>query len=87
MKLPPLLARVRFGSVTLWLPLILLWPLGFMLIPPLLLVGAIGALLIPGLSLRELGRLCGGLYLVLCELRGTLVSVEARQAHIAFTLY
>jgi hypothetical protein len=87
MKLPPLLARLRYGSVTLWLPLVLLWPLALVVIAPLLLAAGIFSLVAPGLSLQELGRLCRGLYLLLCELRGTVVSVDGPDVRIAFTLY
>ncbi len=87
MKLPPHLARLRYGSVTLWLPLLLLWPLVLVLIAPLLLMAGIFCLVAPVFSLPELGRLCRGLYRILCELRGTVVSVDGPDVRIAFTLY
>jgi hypothetical protein len=85
--LPPLLARFKYGSVTLWVPLVLLWPLALVVVVPLLIGVTIFSLFAPGLSLRELGRLCGGLYLILCELHGTVVSVDGPDVRIAFTLY
>jgi hypothetical protein len=87
MKIPPLLACVRLRSITLWLPLVLLWPLALLLIVPVLLLLVIIPLVIPGLSFRELTRLCGGLYLVLCELRGTVVSIDSPSVRLALTLY
>jgi hypothetical protein len=87
MKLPPLLARIRYGSVTLWLPLVLLWPLALVLIALMLPVAWVFSLVTPRLSLRELSRFCRGLYVLLCELRGTVVSVEEPDVRIAFTFY
>ena len=87
MRLPPLLARFRYGSSTFWLPLVVLWPFALVVIIPLLLVAGIFSLVIPGLSLHELARLCRGIYLILCELRGTVVSVDGPDVRIALTLY
>jgi hypothetical protein len=87
MILPPMLARLRIGSVSIWLPLFLLWPLVLLLAVPLFVVGMLVLPFLRGPAPLEAVRFCGGLYAVLCGLRGTSVSVDAPTAHFAFTLY
>jgi hypothetical protein len=87
MRLPPWLARVQYRSITLWLPLVLLWPLALLVLVPLLLVGVAASQIVDGLSFPEFRRLCGGVFRLLCELPGTSVSVDVPQGRIAFTLY
>jgi hypothetical protein len=83
-----MIARVHYRSVRLWLPLFLLWPIALLLAVPLLAIGMIVLLFFPrGPAPLETVRFCGGLYEVLCELRGTSISVDGPTEHFTFTLY
>jgi hypothetical protein len=77
MKFPPWLARVGLGSWTFWLPVVILWPLWFLAFALIFAVGGIAALAMPGESVARFGAFVAGLYRLLCELRGTRVSLEA----------
>jgi hypothetical protein len=87
MKFPPWLARVGYGSWTLWLPLVILWPLWLAAFSLILLFGGIAALVIPGESLARFGTFVAGLYRLLCEVRGTRVSVEEAPHRIVVAFY
>jgi hypothetical protein len=67
--------------------LFLLWPIVLVLAIPFLVIGMIVLLFVRGPGVRETLRFCGGLYAVLCQMRGTSVSVDGPTEHIALTLF
>jgi hypothetical protein len=80
MKLLPMFLCVRVAQTwprvpALWLPLCLLWPIGLIVVAPFLVLGLCAALLIDARSVPRLLQLCGGVYSLLCETRGTHVDV------------
>jgi hypothetical protein len=76
MKFPPWLACVRLGSWTLWLPLVLLWPLWLLTFALIFALGGIAAFVMRGESVARFGAFAAALYQLPCELRGTRMSLE-----------
>jgi hypothetical protein len=77
MKAPPWLARVGYRCWTIWLPLFILWPLFILAFALMFLCGWATALIFKGETFANMAAFIVGIYRVLCELRGTQVSVEA----------
>jgi len=87
LRIPPLLLRVRLVEPrhrwpTLWLPLLLLWPLLFglalVLGLPCLVLLCVLAPRSPGAVLSVLGAA----YTLVCEMRGTLIDVDGGAAKV-----
>ena len=87
MSLPPVLARIQLGTFTLWVPIVLVWPLIVLALAPAFLLGALFALVMEGLHFGAFLRACWSLGRLLCALPGTLVSIESPHFRIAITLY
>jgi hypothetical protein len=83
MSWPPLLMHLRmkgYGmpSLSLWIPLFLIWPFVavlFILLSPFLLVLLLVAFFMFSVRLNPF-ELCVNLYQILCALRGLVVEVE-----------
>jgi hypothetical protein len=87
MKLPPALARLEYGALRFWLPVILLWPLMSVLFALTIVVGAIAVVLMQKFTVQDLGRFLSGLYDMVCASRGTGIDVDSTDRHISLTLY
>jgi len=91
MKLLPWVLKLRivcpgFWMPTLWLPVFLLWPIVFLFAIPAFILGLIAILIFDTRSLLRFCRLCGGLYLTLCEFRGTHVDVEGDGSQVYISI-
>lgn len=84
MKILPTLIRVRFkspswGLPTLWIPLFLIWPFVFLLSLPLLIFALI--------FWAKFSPVLSATYQLMCELRGTHVDVDAKDAKILISIH
>jgi hypothetical protein len=92
MKLPPSIVHVRVLPVRgwmpgLWLPLFLIWPIVLVLLLPLLLLGLCVALVVQARSVAPWLALFGGVYTLLCALRGTRVDVRGPSSQVFVSIF
>ncbi len=80
MMLPPLFMRLtlrfeNWGLPSLWLPIVLLWPILFVLLFFVFVIGLVAILILETRSIGRFTEFSLGVYRVLCESRGTSVDV------------
>ena len=92
--IPPSLVRLRIKPAhgwfpTLFLPLFLVWLLVLVLLvlaSPLLVLAALVLFAIDADAVRRWLAFLGGIYRVICELRGTLVDVRGPHSHVLISV-
>lgn len=76
------ISRKKWGWPSLWIPVILLWPLVFFFLLLAFLLGLLAVAIFDTRSVKSFLRLSAGVYVALCELRGTKIDVETTEHHI-----
>jgi hypothetical protein len=92
MTFPPSLLRLRLRTPehawpTLWLPVILLWPLLFLLLVPLALIALLVAIALDPRQTARPFELLGALFAVVCGLRGVRVDVVGRGSQVLISFH
>jgi len=81
------ISRKNGGWPAFWLPVILLWPLVFLVLLLAFVFGLFAVAIFDTRSLKSFFRLSAGLYVALCELRGTKLDIETNEQHILVAVY
>jgi hypothetical protein len=75
-----------FGMPTLWLPVVLLWPLLFLALFIAFFVGLAAVVCFEPPSTGRFMKLSAGVYRTLCESRGTRIDVCDRHSQVYVTI-
>ncbi len=92
MTFPPTLLRLRVRTPehawpTLWLPLVVIWPLLLLVLVPLALVVPLIAILLDPRQIGRAFKLVGLLFAVLCGLRGVYIDVVGRGSQLLISFH
>jgi hypothetical protein len=92
MSLPPSIVHVRVVPARgwmpgLWLPLFLIWPVVLVLLLPLFVLGLCLALVVQARAVPRLVAFFGGVYALLCELRGIRVDVRGAGSQVFISIF